>query len=223
MNFFLIAALSFALSSSVQGNELTAREVFDKCKARVLEIDKNLGEKDIQFTQRIEIKSRGGDQDELVFMITVKHGKFERKLVSSTVENGGRFDSGYDAFDRMFFLSEYFNDNGKSLTSCEFEKTDCGSCYGINFTLSKLSNPADQLNVVSASLTSNDFTPLKISERLSGLPLGIEFDNDVSVSYDKNLDLCYPASITMRIYAHLFFIKGEVAIVTIDNKDLKAT
>ncbi len=221
MNFFLIATLSFALSSGVQGNELTARNVFDKCKARVQEIDESLEEKDIQFTQRIELKSRGGDEDELVFAITVKHGKFERRLMSSTIENGGRFDGGYDAFDRMFFLSSYFDDSGKSLTSCEFGKTDCGSCYGINFTLAKPSNRDDLLNVVSASLTDNDFTPVKISERLSGLPLGTEFDDQVSVLYDKELNLCYPETIVMRIYAHLFFIKGEIAVVTIENKDLK--
>jgi len=216
-------------------NALTAREVLERGRARAMEIDNTLKDVDIQFTQDIEFKSRGGDRDELIFNITIKHGKFERQLVSTTVANGDRFNGGYDAFDKMFLLSEYFDDHGKKLTSCEFSRDDqfgqgadnpegtpsAPRSYEINFTYSKSSDVDDPLNVVSASLTANDFTPMSISEQINGLPLGAEFDNDVKVTYDKNLNINYPENIVMHVYAHLFFLKGEIAVVTIKNKNLK--
>ncbi len=195
--------------------------MFKKCKARAVEIDSNLKSIDIQLTQKMEFQSRGGDNDSLIFKITVNHGKFERQLISTTVPNGDRFNGGYDAFDKMFFLSEYFSDEGKTMTSCEFEKPDCRGCYGIDFIFSKSSEQGDPMNMVSASLTADDFTPVHISERVKGLPLGTEFDDEINVSYDKNLNICYPENITMRVYAHLFFLKGGIAIVKIKNENLK--
>ncbi len=221
MNLFLIVAAMFALNSSVAQNPLSARDVFEKCRARAVEIDSSLRSIDIQFTQKIEFKSRSGDKDDLVFSITVKHGKFERQVLSSTVENGDRFNGGYDAFDKMFLLSEYFDQQGKSLTSCEFQNADCSNCYGINFIFSKTSDLADPLNVVSATVTSDDFTPMTINEQLTGLPLGSEFDDNVKISYDKGLNMCFPENIVMRVYAHLFFLKGEIVVVTIKNENLK--
>lgn len=211
----------FALNQDAAQSTYTAREVFEKGKVRAMEIDSSLKHVDVQFMQEIEFKSRGGDKDDLVFNITVRRGKFERQIVSSTVVNGDRFNGGYDAFDKMFLLSEYFDEDGKTLSSCEFQDQDCSNCYGINFTFSKSSDLSDPLNVVSASFTADDFSPMTIDEQITGLPLGAEFDNDVKVTYDKNLNMCYPESIVMRVYAHLFFLKGEIAVVTIKNKDLK--
>ncbi len=211
----------FILNPQHAQNSLTAQQVLEKCKGRAIEIDDSLKSIDIQFTQEIEFKSRGGGEDSLAFDITIRHGKFEREMISSSVANGNRFNGGYDAFDRMFFLSDYFDDHGKKLTSCELEDADCSDCYGINFTYSKSSDTTDPLNVVSASLTADDFTPVRINEQVTGLPLGAEFDDDVKVFYDKSLNLCYPASIVMRVYAHLFFLKGEIAVVNIKNKNLK--
>lgn len=211
----------FALNPKPAQNALTAQEVLEKCRARAIEIDNDLRGIDIQFTQEIEFKSRGGDKDNLVFNITVRHGKFERQVISSSVVNGDRFNGGYDAFDKMFLLSEYFDNQGKKLTSCEFQDADCSNCYGINFTYSKSPDTGDPLNVVYASLTTSDFTPMSINEQITGLPLGTEFDDDVKVSYDKNLNMCYPENIVMRVYGHLFFLKGEIAVVTIKNKNLK--
>ena len=210
-----------ALRPGPAQSSLTPREVFEKCRTRASEIDDNIKNADIQFTQVIGLKSRGGDEDSVVFIITVRHGEFERRIVSSTVPNGDRFNGGYDAFDEMFFLSEYFDEHGKSLTSCVFQDADCSNCFGINFTLSKSSDLRDPLDVVSATLTSDDFTPIRINEQVTGLPLAAEFDDNVKVYYDKNLDMCYPENIVMRIYAHLFFLKGEIAVVTIQNKNLK--
>jgi hypothetical protein len=221
LNFFLAIAVLFSLNLKPAQTLLTPQEVLEKGRARAIEIDNNLKSVDIQFTQEIELKSRGGDEDKLIFNIIVKHGKFERQMVSSSVVNGDRFNGGYDAFDKMFFLSEYFDDQGKKLTSCEFQDADCNSCYGINFTYSKASDTSDPLNVVSTSLSASDFTPMTINEQVKGLPLGAEFDDDVKVSYDKNLNICYPENIVMRVYAHLFFLKGEIAVVTIKNKNLK--
>jgi hypothetical protein len=221
LNFFLIAAVVFSFTLSIIQNDYTAQEVFNKCKARAVEIDSNLKNIDIQLTQKIEFQSRGGDNDSLIFKITVSHGKFERQLISTTVPNGDRFNGGYDAFDKMFFLSEYFSDEGKTMTSCEFEKPDRSGCYGIDFIFSKSSDQGDPMNTVSASLTADDFTPVHISERVDGLPLGTEFDDEINVSYDKNLNICYPENITMRVYAHLFFLKGGIAVVKIKNENLK--
>lgn len=210
----------FAFIPNAAQTPLTANEVFEKCRARALQIDNNLKGIDIKFTQEIEFRSRGGDKDDLVFNVIVRHGKFEREVVSNTVKNGDRFNGGYDAFDKMFLLSEYFDEGGKSLTSCEFQ--DCGDCYRINFTLSRSSDLTDPLNVGSVSLTTSDFTPMSINEEMTGLPLGVEFDDGVKVSYsyDKTLNMCYPENIVMRVYAHVFFLKGEIAVVTIKNKNL---
>lgn len=204
---------------------LTANEVFEKCRARALQIDSNLKGVDIKFTQEIEFRSRGGDQDDLVFNVIVRRGKFEREVVSSTVKNGDRFNGGYDAFDKMFLLSAYFDEGGKSLTSCKFQ--DCSDCYRINFTLSRSSpegihseDLTDPLNLGSASVSASDFTPMSINEEITGLPLGVEFDDGVKVSYDKTLNMCYPENIVMQVYAHVFFLKGEIAVVTIKNKNL---
>ena len=224
LNFFLVAAAVFAINAntiqSVSLN-LDAREVFEKSKVRAMEIDNNLRSVDIQFTQEMQLESRGGNSDRLVFKITVRHGKFERQLISSTVANGDRFNGGYDAFDRMFFLYDYFSDEGKTLTSCEFQKSDCHECYGINFSLSKSSDPSDPVNVVGASLNANDYTPIHIKERVSGLPLGAEFDDDISVTYDKNADIYFPENIVMRVYARLYFLKGEIGVITIKNEGLQ--
>jgi hypothetical protein len=221
LNVFLIAAVLFVSSSHASQNSLTAQEVLERCRARTSEIDKGLKNIDLQFTQEIEFKSRGGENDDLVFNITVRHGTFERQIVSSTVANGDRFNGGYDVFDKMFLLSEYFDEQGKSLTSCEFQRAECSNCYGISFILSKSSDLNDPLNVVSASISTSDFTPMTIYEEITGLPLGAEFDNDVKVSYDRDLNMCYPEDIVMRVYAHLFFLKGEIAVVTIKNRNLK--
>ena len=107
------------------------------------------------------------------------------------------------------------------MTSCEFDKPDCSDCYGINFIFSKSSDEGDPMNTVSASLTVDDFTPVHISERVNGLPLGTEFDDEINISYDKSLNICYPEDITMRVYAHLFFLKGEIAVVKIKNENLQ--
>lgn len=221
MNFLLIAVAVFSLNANSIQNNYTAREVFDKCKARSVEIDSALKNIDIEFTQKIDFQSRGGDNDNLVFKITIKHGMVDRQLISTTVPNGNRFNGGYDAFDKMFFLSEYFVKEGKTMTSCEFGKSGCSDCYAINFVLANSGDRDDPMNAVSASVTDNDFTPVHISERVNGLPLGAEFDDEVNVSYDKNINICYPEKITMQVYAHLFFLKGEVATVKIENENLK--
>ena len=221
MNFFLIVPIIFSFGLNPLQSKLTAREVLEKCRDRTAEIDSNLKNADIQFTQEMEFQSRGGDKDDLVFNVTVRHGKFERQIISNTVANGDRFNGGYDAFDKMFLLSEYFDERGKTLTSCKFKNSDCSNCYGIDFALSRASDLNDPLNVVSATINSTDFTPVTISEVITGLPLGTEFDSDVKVSYDKNLDMCYPKNIVMRVYGHLLFLKGEIAVVTITNKNLK--
>jgi hypothetical protein len=186
-----------------------------------MEIDNNLRSVDIQFTQEMRLESRGGDNDKLIFRITVRHGKFERELISSTVTNGDRFNGGYEAFDRMFFLYDYFSDEGRTLTSCEFRKPDCNECYGINFTLSKPSDLGDPMNIVAASLDAHDYTPVRIEEHVNGLPLGVEFDDDISVSYDKSANMYFPQHIVMRVYAHLLFMKGEIGVVTIKNGGLQ--
>lgn len=202
-------------------NDYTAHEIFEKCKVRAAEIDSTLKSLDFEFTQKIEFQSRGGDNDRLVFRIIIRHGKVDRQLISTTIPNGDRFNGGYDAFDRMFFLSEYFSPEGQAMTSCEFEKPARSDCYGINFVFSKTLEQDDPLNTVTASLTTNDFTPVYISERVNGLPLGAEFDDEVNISYDKDLNVCYPNKIMMRVYAHLFFLKGEIATVKIKNENLK--
>jgi hypothetical protein len=226
---YLFIAIAILLSQNrdpsagvvVNRGGYTAQEIFEKCKLRAEEIDSELNRNNLEFTQKIEFRSRGGEKDIVVFKITVEHGKFIRKLIYTTVSNGNRFNGGYDAFDKMFFLSEYFSDPGKIVTSCEFEKPDCDGCYGINFILSNSSDKDDPLNIVSASLTMSDFTPVHIVERVNGLPLGVEFYDDINVGYDKNLDMCYPENITMRVYAHLFFLKGEIAVVKIKNENLR--
>lgn len=221
LNFFLFAATVLTFNSTIIPNNYTAQEVFDKCKTRAAEIDSSLKNMDIKFTQKIEFESRGGNTDSLVFRITIMHGKFERQLISTTVPNGDRFNGGYDAFDKMFFLSEYFSGKGETMASCEFKKPDFSGCYEINFVLSNSADKDDPMNTVFVSLTGNDFTPVHIKERVNGLPLGAEFDDDINISYDKNLDICYPENITMRVYARLFFLKGEIAVVKIKNENLK--
>jgi hypothetical protein len=221
LNFFLIAAVILALHQDSAQGSLTAREVFEKCRARAVRNDSSLVNIDIQFTQEVEFRSRTGDKDSLSFAVTARHGKFERELISSSVANRNKFNGGYDAFDRMFLLSDYFDEEGKVLTSCEFHDQGCGDCYGISFTLSKASDVNDPLNEVSATLSASDFIPTRINEDVTGLPLGAECDNDVRVAYDRRLDLYFPEKIVVRIYAHLFFLKGEVAVVTITNRNLK--
>jgi hypothetical protein len=221
LNLFLVAAIIFALYPGSVQNPLIAREVFEKEKARALQIDDDLRNIDIQFTQAIEFRSHGSNEDSLVFNITVRHGKFERQVLSTSTANGDRFNGGYDAFDKMFLLSEYFNGKGKTLTSCEFRDVDRSNCYGLNFTFSKSSDLSDPLSEVSTTLTANDFTPVTINEQLTDLLLGAEFDNVVKVTYDKDLNMCYPEKIVMHVYAHLYFLKGELTVVTIKNRNLK--
>lgn len=169
----------------------------------------------------MQITSRGGDEDKLVFRITVCHGKFERTLVSCTVPNGERFNAGYDAFDKMFLLSEYFSDKGKVLSSCEFDGPASSGNYRVNFAFSESSDPGDPLNTVSASVNSNDFVPINIREHMRGLPLGMEFDDDIDVSYDKKIGMYFPERIVMRINGKFFFLHGEIGKVTIQNEDLE--
>ena len=221
MNFFFAAAVVLAFNSNHVSSAYSAREVFEKCKARAAQIDSSLSRVDIQFMQMMEMKSRSGERDSLVFRITVRHGKFERQLISGTVPNGDRFNGGYDAFDKMFLLSEYFSDEGKILTSCDFNKPACDKCYGISFSLSKPSDLSDPLSTVSASLNAFNFTPVHIEEHIKGLPLGVEFDDNVDIAYDRKVDMYFPDKIVMRVYGSFFFLKGEIAVVTIRNEDLK--
>lgn len=221
MSFFLIAAVIFSLNPNRLPASYTAREVYDKCKARAEASDSTLRDQDVRFTQKMDIQSRGGDEDKLVFSITVRHGKFERKLLSGTVPNGDRFNAGYDAFDKMFLLSEYFSDKGKVLSSCELDDPTSSGYYTINFSFSEPSSPGDALNTVSASVNPAGFNPVKIRERIKGLPLGMEFDDNIDVSYDKTTGMYFPGKIVMRIYGKFFFIRGEVGTVTIENEGLE--
>lgn len=221
LNFFLIAALVFTFNLNHGSSTNSAREVFEKCKTRTVEIDTNLKHVDIQFIQKIEMRSTKGDKDSLVFRITVRDGKFERRLISSTVPNGDRFNGGYDAFDRMFFLSEYFSDGNKVLASCEFDKPTCNGCYGINFSFAKASDLGDPLSTVTASVNAYNYTPVHVEEHITGLPLGVEFKDNIDVAYDQKAGMYFPDKIAMRVYARFLFLKGEVAVVTIKNEDLK--
>jgi len=221
LNIFLIAALVFAFNLNHGSSTNSAREVYEKCKARAAEIDSSLKHVDIQFIQKMEMRSTKGDRDSLVFRITVRHGKFERQLIYSTVPNGDRFGGGYDAFDRMFFLSEYFSDGKKVLASCEFDKPTCNGCYGINFSFAKASDMGDPLSTVTASVNAYNYTPVHIEEHITGLPLGVEFKDNIDVVYDQESEMYFPDKIVMQVYARFLFLKGEVAVVTIKNEDLK--
>lgn len=221
MSFFLIAAVILSLNpvrTTVPGS---AREVFEKCRARAVEIDSTLDHMDIRFTQRMAIESRSGDEDRLVFRITVRRGKFERKLVSGTVPNGSRFNAGYDAFDKMFLLSEYFSDKGKVLSSCKFEDPPGQDKYRVRFTFAEPSDSDDVLSTVTASVNRSDFIPTAIEEEIRGLPLGMEFHDLVDVSYDNTVKMYFPSKIIMRIYGKFFFLHGQIGKVTIHNEGLQ--
>ena len=221
MNFFLVAAVIFAFNSGDVPKSYSAQEVYQKVKARAEQIDSTLDRADVQFTQEIEMRSRAGNVDSLVFRISILHGKFVRHLVSTSVPNGDRFDGGYDAFDKMFFLSEYFSDSGRKLSSCSFDSPQCDKCYGIRFALSSKFDPSDPYNTVSASLNAYTFTPMHIDERVKGLPLGIEFENNVDVAYDPGLNTYFPSKIVMQVFGRLLFIKGEIGVITIKNENLR--
>lgn len=221
MNFFLIVALILSLNPARASGSYSAREVFEKAKARTVEIDSVLCHREVRFTQKMEIESRSGDEDKLVFRITVRNGRFERKLVSATVPNGSRFNAGYDAFDKMFLLSEYFSDMGKVLSSCRFEDPSKNGDYRIRFTFSEPSDTNESLNTVTASVVRSDFVPKTIEENIKGLPLGMEFHDIVDVSYDSAAAMYFPSKIVMRIYGKFFFLHGEIGKVTIHNEGLQ--
>ena len=221
MNFFLVAAFVLSLHPNRVPDSYTPRELFEKCRARAARIDSTLNKMNIRFIQSVEMRSRTGTADSLAFEITSDHGKLTRRLLFSSVPNGGRFNGGYDAFDRMFHLSDYFSGRGKVLSSCDFGKSSCGKCLGIRFTLSSPSDPTDPLSTVSASVDASDFTPVHIEEHLKGLPLGVEFEDNVDVAYNNDLRVYFPNKIVMQVYGTLFFLKGEVAVITIRNGDLQ--
>lgn len=220
MNFFLIAAVILSLNPNGAPGSHSAREVYENCRARVGEIDSVLNHMDIRFTQKMEMVSRGGDKDELVFRIIMRHGTFERQLISGTVANGSRFNAGYDAFDKMFLLSEYFSDSGKIVSSCDFEPSPAGGDYRIKFTFSEPSDTGLAMTTVTASV-NRDFIPVKIWEHINGLPLGMEFDDMVDVAHDKALNMYFPGKIVMRIYGKFFFLHGEIGKITIYNERLQ--
>lgn len=195
--------------------------MYENCKSLLKQTDSTLAHGDFLFTQKMVMESRGGDSDNLVFRIKVRNGKFERDLVSSNVPNGTRFDSGYDAFDKMFLLYEYFSDKGKVLSSCDFEDPPESNSYAIRFTFSEPSDTNDPLSSVTVSVNASDFAPTTIREHIKGLPLGMEFIDIVNVSYDKSLKLFFPAKIVMRIYGKFFFLHGEIGKVTIYNEGLQ--
>ncbi len=221
MNFFIvvISAATFFTNSALK--DYSAREIFEKCRARSIPRHKATTALNFRFIQKVELKSRSGDEDDLTFRIIANHGNFERKLISTTVPNGDRFNGGYDAFDKMFLLSEYFTDAGKVLSSCEIEKPSCSDCYEIRFTYSNSSGKDDPLSEVVATMNSANYTPISIKESLKGLPLGVEFDNKVTVGYSPTLGIYYPKEVVMQVYAHFLFLKGEIAVVTIRNEDLQ--
>ncbi len=221
MNFFLVIVLAIAAAPNPIPRSDNARDVFYKCKLCAARIDSTIDLLNFQFVQKVEMKSRDGSKDNLVFRISVKHGIFERRLISSTVPNGDRFNGGYDAFDKMFLLSEYFSDSGKILSSCEFENPEENGRYSIRFAYSSSSDKGDPLSIVHATLDSADYIPIQIEESIKGLPLGVEFQNDVSVGYDSTLRISYPRNVVMHVYAHFLFLKGEIAVVKIENGDLK--
>lgn len=221
MNFFLIAAITLSLNPGRMTGFYSAREVYEKTVARTVEIDSVLSHREIRFTQKIEIKSRSGDEDKLVFRINVRNGRFERKLISGTVPNGSRFDAGYDAFDKMFLLSDYFSDDGKVLSSCEFEEPPKDDDYRIRFTFSEPSDTDDALSTVTASVGRTEFIPKRIEENIKGLPLGMEFHDIIDVSYDNSVRMYFPSKIVMHIYGKLFFLHGEIGKVTIRNEKLE--
>lgn len=198
-----------------------SREVFEKCKERAGRIDSVLCHLNLRFTQKLQIASRSGDEDSLTFVITLRNGKFERRLISGSVPNGERFNAGYDAFDRMFLMSEYFSDKGKVLSSCESDDPQGGGSRRIDFAFSDQSDPGDPLSTVSAVVNSYDYTPISISERLKGLPLGMEFDDHIDVRHDKKTGVYFPSRIVMRIYGKFFFLHGEIGKVTIQNEGLE--
>jgi hypothetical protein len=218
LNFLLIAAVLLGLNRPSLPQ--SAREVFDKCKARVTEIDSSLDRMDVGFTQRMEMVSKGGEVDKLVFRITVRHGVFKRELISGTVPNGSRFDAGYAAFDKMFLLHEYFSDKGKTLSSCDLEDPSGSDDLRLNFSFAEPSDTNDPMSTVTASVNPHNYTPVWIREHLRGLPLGMEFDDTVEVSYDKLLNTYFPGKIVMHIYGKFFFIHGEIGKITIRNVGL---
>lgn len=221
MNFFLVAAIVFALRPSTASTSYTARQVFERCKTRVVQIDSSLAGMDIRFKQKIEMKSRTGDMDSLVFEVTVDRGRFQRRLIFSSVPNDNRFNGGYDAFNKLFLLSEYFSGEGRILTSCDFDKSQCRECYTIRFGLSSSADSSNELSEVTASMRAASFTPIHIDERVKGLPLGVEFENNVDVAFDRETGIYFPKKIVMQVFGSLFFLKGEVALITIRNEDLR--
>ncbi len=176
---------------------------------------------DIQFTQKIELRSRTGERDSLVFEVTLDRGRLQRRLIFSSVPIDDRFNGGYDAFNKLFFLSEYFSGTGKVLTSCDFDESSCGVCYTIRFGLSSPADSADELSMVTASMNASNFTPEHIDERVKGLPLGVEFEDNVDVAYDNATGIYFPKKIVMQVYGSLFFLKGEIALITIHNENLR--
>ncbi|HEY9165910.1 MAG TPA: hypothetical protein VIS48_07080 [Candidatus Kryptonia bacterium] len=221
MNFILVASLFLAPHINSGGKTYTAREVFDKCISRAAENDSVLTGRDLQFTQNMIFESRSGDKNTFVFKVTIRHGAFERELVSSDVANGDRFNGGYEAFDKMFLLSQYFSKGDKVLSSCELDKPVCNECYGLNFSFSKSSDSDDPLSTVYASVNAYTYAPQHIEEKLTGLPLGVEFRDIVDVSYDSKLGVYFPENIVMHVYARFLFLKGQIALITIKNGDLR--
>ncbi len=220
MNFFLLAAVALSFGFYRAPATHSAREIYEKCKVRVAQIDSALDKMDVGFTQKMIMDSRGGSSDTLTFLVTIRHGVFKRELVSGTVSNGSRFDAGYDAFDKMFLLSEYFHDRGKILSSCSLEDPPENGDYRIRFDFAPPSDEDDPVNTVIATVNPANFTPVTIHEHIRGLPLGMEFEDAVDVAYDKPLDTYFPGKIEMRIFGKFFFIHGEIGKVTIQNEGL---
>ncbi len=49
----------------------------------------------------------------------------------------------------------------------------------------------------------------------------MEFEDNVDVAYNNDLKVYFPNKIVMQVYGTLFFLKGEVAVITIRNEDLQ--
>ncbi len=221
MSFFLITVLILSLNPGRSAGYFSARDVYERAKACAVRTDSVLDHREIRFTQKMQIESRSGDEDNLVFRITIKNGRFERDLVSGTVPNGSRFNAGYDAFNKMFFLSEYFSDKGKSLSSCEFADPNEDNDYRIRFAFSEPSDTGNPLSTVTASISRSDFAPRRIEENIKGLPLGMEFHDAIDVSYDSAARIYFPSKIVMQIYGKFFFLHGEIGKVIIRNEKVE--
>ena len=220
MNILLAVWFVFAINTPL-AQDLTARQVLDKCRERADRIDSLLDTRDVEFTQKIKMESKGGQTDEVIFKITVRHGELTREFVSGTVPNGDRFNGGYDAFDKMFFLSQYFSRPNGAVSSCDLDDSETGGDYDLDFSISKSSTSDDPYTTVNVSVDKRDYTPLRIEERLSGLPLGVEFHDYVNVSYDAKAGMYYPTTIIMKVYGRFYFLKGQVAVITITNSGLR--